>query len=47
MEPGKAAYQVTFLTVALTTLAMTNIAGDAARWNWTHAFVTRRMHRSC
>jgi regulator of protease activity HflC (stomatin/prohibitin superfamily) len=25
MEPGKAAYQVTFLTVALTTLAMTNI----------------------
>jgi regulator of protease activity HflC (stomatin/prohibitin superfamily) len=25
MDPGKAAYQVTFLTVALTTLAMTNI----------------------
>jgi regulator of protease activity HflC (stomatin/prohibitin superfamily) len=25
MEPGKAAYQVTFLTLALTTLAMTNI----------------------
>ena len=25
MEPGKAAYQVTFLTIALTTLAMTNI----------------------
>jgi regulator of protease activity HflC (stomatin/prohibitin superfamily) len=25
MEPGKAAYQVTYLTVALTTLAMTNI----------------------